>query len=129
MWVWFANFVVAVIAALHIGFMALEMFFWTKPLGIKIFHDNSPEKAARAREFAALAANQGLYNGFLALGLFYGLVHPVPDFAFQIKQFCLLCVIAAGIYGAATVKPKILIIQAAPAALALILIWVAYRWR
>ena len=72
-----------------------------------------------------LAANQGLYNGFLAAGLIWGLVHGIPAFAFQIKVFFLLCVIVAGIYGAVTVSRRILLVQAAPAALALILLWLA----
>ena len=70
-----------------------------------------------------LAANQGLYNGFLAAGLFWVLLHGTPAFAFQIKAFFLLCVIVAGIYGAVTVSRRILFVQAAPAALASILLW------
>src|ERR1700753_1047482 len=98
-----ANIVVALVAALHCYFLVLEMFLWTKPLGLKTFR-NSPEKAAAS---AVLAANQGLYNGFLAAGLIWGLVHPNAAFAFQIKIFFLLCVIVAGIYGAASVSHKI----------------------
>jgi putative membrane protein len=116
-----ANILVAVVAALHVYFLALEMFFWTKPLGLKTFR-NTPEKAA---DSAVLAANQGLYNGFLAAGLIWGLVQSNPAFAFQIKIFFLLCVIVAGIYGAVSVSRKILLVQAAPAALALILLWLA----
>ena len=116
-----ANFLVAVVAALHIYFLILEMFLWTKPLGLKTFR-NSIEKAT---ESAVLAANQGLYNGFLAAGLIWGLVHGNPAFAFQIKTFFLLCVIVAGAYGAATVSLRILYVQAAPAALALVLLWMA----
>ena len=97
------------------------MFLWTKPLGLKTFR-NSPEKAA---DSAVLAANQGLYNGFLAAGLIWGLLHSAPGFALQIKVFFLLCVIVAGIYGAATVSRRILLVQAAPAAIALILLWLA----
>ena len=118
---WIANLLVAVVAALHVYFLVLEMFLWTKPLGLKTFR-NSIEKAT---ESAVLAANQGLYNGFLAVGLFWGLVNSTPAFAFQIKTFFLLCVIVAGIYGAATVSRRILYVQAAPAALALILLWLA----
>ena len=92
-----------------------------KPLGLKTFR-NTIEKAT---ESAVLAANQGLYNGFLAAGLVWGLIHPNPGFAFQIKAFFLLCVIVAGAYGAATVSRRILYVQAAPAALALILLWLA----
>ena len=116
-----ANALVAVVAALHVYFLVLEMFFWTKPLGLKTFR-NTIEKAT---ESAVLAANQGLYNGFLAAGLVWGLFHPTPAFAFQIKIFFLLCVIVAGVYGAATVSRRILYVQAAPAALALILLWLS----
>ena len=115
------QFLVAVVAALHIYFLALEMFLWTKPLGLKTFR-NSIEKAT---ESAVLAANQGLYNGFLAAGLIWGLFHGNPGFAFQIKTFFLLCVIVAGVYGAATVSRRILYVQAAPAAVAVILLWLA----
>jgi putative membrane protein len=117
--IWIVNLLVALVALLHVYFLVLEMFLWTKPLGLKTFR-NSPEKAA---ESAVLAANQGLYNGFLAAGLAWGLVQSVPAFAFQIKVFFLLCVIVAGVYGAATVSRRILYVQAAPAALALILLW------
>ncbi|MES5486239.1 DUF1304 domain-containing protein [Bradyrhizobium sp. INPA03-11B] len=116
-----ANFLVAVVAALHIYFLILEMFLWTKPLGLKTFR-NSIEKAT---DSAVLAANQGLYNGFLAAGLIWGLAHGNASFAFQIKTFFLLCVIVADAYGAATVSRRILYVQAAPAALALILLWLA----
>jgi putative membrane protein len=116
-----ANGLVALVALLHLYFLVLEMFLWTKPLGLKTFR-NSPEKAA---DSAVLAANQGLYNGFLAAGLIWGLLHSAPGFAFQIKVFFLLCVIVAGIYGAATVSRRILLVQAAPAAIALILLWLA----
>ncbi len=119
--IWIANALVALVAALHVYFLVLEMFLWTKPLGLKTFR-NTPEKA---RDSAVLAANQGLYNGFLAAGLIWGLVHPNPDFAWQIKMFFLVCVIVAGVYGAATVSQRILVVQAAPAALALILLWLA----
>jgi putative membrane protein len=119
--IWIANLMVALVAAQHGYFLVLEMFLWTKPLGLKTFR-NSPEKAA---DSAVLAANQGLYNGFLVAGLIWGLVHAVPAFGFQIKTFFLLCVIVAGIYGAATVSRRILFVQAAPAAIALILLWLA----
>lgn len=119
--IFIANFLVAVVAALHVYFLILEMFLWTKPLGLKTFR-NSIEKAT---ESAVLAANQGLYNGFLAAGLVWGLLYPNAAFAFQIKVFFLLCVIVAGVYGAATVSRRILYVQAVPAALALILLWLA----
>lgn len=113
-----ANALVALVALLHIYFLILEMFLWTKPTGLKTF-GNSLEKA---KDSAVLAANQGLYNGFLAIGLLWGLVHPVSGFGFQIKVFFLLCVIAAGLYGALSVGRRILFVQAAPAALALVLL-------
>lgn len=113
-----ANVLVALVALLHIYFLILEMFLWTKPTGLKTF-GNSQEKA---KDSAVLAANQGLYNGFLAIGLLWGLIHPVSDFGFQIKVFFLLCVIVAGVYGAISVSRRILFVQAAPAALALILL-------
>src|ERR1700742_3380034 len=116
-----ANILVGLVVALHVYFLALEMFFWTKPLGLKTFR-NTPEKAA---DSAVLAANQGLYNGFLAAGLLWGLLQPNAAFGFQIKIFFLLCVVVAGFYGAATVSQRILLVQAAPAALALILLWLA----
>jgi putative membrane protein len=116
-----ANILIALVAVLHSYFLILEMFLWTKPLGLKTF-GNSLEKA---RDSAVLAANQGLYNGFLAIGLIWGLVHPVSAFAWQIKVFFLLCVIAAGVYGAISVSRRILFIQAVPAALALLLLWLA----
>jgi putative membrane protein len=117
--VWIANALVAIVALLHVYFLILEMFLWTRPLGLKTFR-NSQEKA---NDSAVLAANQGLYNGFLAAGLFWGLFHPVPAAAFQIKVFFLLCVIVAGAYGAWSVSRRILFVQAGPAALALILLW------
>ena len=119
--IWIANLLVAVVAALHVYFLILEMFLWTKPLGLKTFR-NSIEKAT---DSAVLAANQGLYNGFLAAGLIWGLLQGNPAFAFQIKTFFLLCVIVAGVYGAATVSRRILYVQAAPAAAALVLLWLA----
>ncbi|MDB5565530.1 MAG: hypothetical protein JWP84_2096 [Tardiphaga sp.] len=115
------NILVALVAALHIYFLVLEMFLWTKPRGLKTF-GNTPEKAEIT---AVLAANQGLYNGFLAAGLIWGLLHSAPAFAFQIKAFFLLCVIIAGVYGAVTVSRKILFVQAVPAALALAVLWLA----
>ena len=115
------NLLTALVAALHIYFLVLEMFLWQKPQGLKTFK-NTPEKAEIT---AVLAANQGLYNGFLAAGLIWGLVHGNPAFAFQIKAFFLLCVIVAGAYGAATVSTRILIVQALPAAIALVVLFLA----
>ncbi|QIO30993.2 DUF1304 domain-containing protein [Bradyrhizobium sp. 1(2017)] len=110
-----ANLLVALVAILHGFFLVLEMFLWDRPLGLKVFR-NTPEKAEITK---VLAANQGLYNGFLAAGLIWGLVQGNPAFAFQIKAFFLLCVIVAGAYGAATVSSRILMVQALPAAIAL----------
>ncbi|WP_247524197.1 DUF1304 domain-containing protein [Bradyrhizobium sp. 199] len=116
-----ANILVALVAALHVFFLILEMFLWDKPFGMKVFR-NTPEKAEITK---VLAANQGLYNGFLAAGLIWGLVHGNPAFAFQIKAFFLLCVIVAGAYGAATVSSRILMVQALPAAVALAALFLA----
>ncbi len=116
-----ANIFVVLVALLHVYFLVLEMFLWTKPVGLQTFH----QSLAKAEESAVLAANQGLYNGFLAAGLVWGLLHPVPAFAFQIKVFFLLCVIVAGLYGAFSVSRRILFVQALPAAIALALVWFA----
>ncbi|BAC46179.1 bll0914 [Bradyrhizobium diazoefficiens USDA 110] len=111
----------ALVAALHAYFLILEMFLWDKPQGLKVFR-NTSEKAAITK---VMAANQGLYNGFLAAGLIWGLLHGNPAFAFQIKAFFLLCVIVAGAYGAATVSTRILLVQALPAAIALVALFLA----
>jgi len=109
-----ATVLVALVAALHVWFLVLEMLLWQKPLGLRTF-DLTPE---RAKLTAPLAANQGLYNGFLAAGLVVGLIAPQPT-AFHFKLFFLACVIVAGVFGAATVSRRILLIQALPGALAL----------
>jgi putative membrane protein len=116
-----ALLLVAFVALSHVSFLVLEMFYWNDPVGQQIFN-TTPEFAAAS---AVLAANQGLYNGFLAAGLIWGLFQGTPAFAFQIKAFFLLCVIVAGGYGAVTVSRRILLVQAAPATLALILLWLA----
>lgn len=95
----------------HIGFMVLEMFYWTSEFGIKTF-GTTPEFA---KQSAVLAANQGLYNGILAAGLIWGLVTDRRD----VRVFFLLAVIAAGVYGGLTAKTSILLVQALPAAIAL----------
>ena len=119
--IWIANILVALVAALHAYFLILEMFLWDKPQGLKTFR-NTPEKAEITK---VLAANQGLYNGFLVAGLIWSLMQGNPTFAFQIKVFFLLCVIVAGAYGAATVSTRILIVQALPAAIALAALFLA----
>src|ERR1051325_10427295 len=99
-----ANILIAVVAILHAGFLVLEMFFWDHPVGRKRF-GMTPEYSKAS---ASLAANQGLYNGFLAAGLIWGLV--TGDAA--IKIFFLICVVIAGIYGSLTARRAILYIQA-----------------
>ncbi|MGB5178925.1 MAG: DUF1304 domain-containing protein [Gammaproteobacteria bacterium] len=111
-----ATIAVTAVAILHLAFLILEMFFWTKPLGRRIFGLNREF----ARQTASLAANQGLYNGFLAAGLVWGLVSRQPGN--EITVFFLACIIVAGIYGAVTVKRSILLVQALPGAVALLLV-------
>jgi len=107
---------VALVALLHVCFLVLEMFLWTKPYGRRVFA-LTPEKAELTR---SLAANQGLYNGFLAVGLGWGLLAGADGYT--IKVFFLSCVIIAGIFGAATASRKILWVQAVPGAIALALV-------
>ncbi len=101
------------VALLHVYFLVLEMFLWTHPLGLKTFR-NTPQKAETTR---VLAANQGLYNGFLAAGIIAGLALGQP----VLVTFSLVCVVVAGAYGAWSVSPRIFPIQAVPAILALVL--------
>ena len=112
-----ADTLVAIIALEHLWFLVLEMFLWTRPTGLRVFRQ-SPEQA---KSSAALAANQGLYNGFLAAGLVWGLLAS-PPFARSIKLFFLGCVLVAGLFGARTVSRRILVVQALPAAIALLLV-------
>ncbi|QDK47007.1 DUF1304 domain-containing protein [Bdellovibrio sp. ZAP7] len=107
---------VAIVAVQHFIFMYLEMYLWTQPTGLKVFR-NTFEKAQTT---AVLAANQGLYNGFLGAGLLWGLFQSNEVFAYQIKMFFLVCVIIAGFYGAYSVSRRIFFIQALPAILAVI---------
>ena len=100
----------AITALLHLFFMTVEMFFWTKPLGQKMFNLT----AEFAQETHFMAMNQGLYNGFLAAGLIWGLIAKKRD----VTIFFLLCVIVAGVFGAVTVSPTIFFAQAVPAILA-----------
>ena len=115
-----AALLVAIVAAIHVYIVILEMFLWRTPRGLRSFGTTQ----AFADESATLAANQGLYNGFLVAGLVWGLVASDP-IGFQVKVFFLACVIVAGVYGAATVSRRILFVQAVPAALALIAVLVA----
>jgi len=113
-----ATILVALVAALHLYFLVLEMFLWTKPRGLKTF-GLDPVFAEASK---TLAANQGLYNGFLAAGLVFGLVRgDVPT-----VLFFLGCVVVAGVYGAATVGRKILFVQAVPALVAGAVVLVAW---
>jgi len=116
MWASGATILVAAIAAEHLWFLVLEMFFWTKPLGLRTFRMSLEQARASAR----LAANQGLYNGFLAAGLIWGLMVPSAANG-PILNFFLICVLSAGVFGALTVSRRILLVQALPALLALIL--------
>ena len=104
-----AVLLVAVVAAIHVYIVVLEMFLWRTPRGLRSFGTTQ----AFADESATLAANQGLYNGFLVAGLVWGLLAADPV-GFQVKIFFLACVIVAGLYGAATVSRRILVVQAVP---------------
>ena len=111
--------VTALVALLHIYFLILEMFLWDKPAGMRAF--GQTKEAATATK--VLAANQGLYNGFLAAGLIWGL--SLGAAGFSIKVFFLIRVLIAGLYGAATASRKILFVQALPAAVALVLLYLS----
>ena len=112
-----ANVVTGLVALSHLGFLVLEMFFWDHPVGRRIF-GMTPEISASS---AALAANQGLYNGFLAAGLVWGLWTDRPE----LKVFFLGCVVVAGLFGGLTAKTSILFTQGLPAAIALALVLLA----
>jgi len=111
-----ADIAVALVALLHVYFLVLEMFLWDKPTGLRAF-GLTPEFAAASK---ALAANQGLYNGFLAAGLIWGLA--LGAAGAPIKIFFLVCVTVAGVFGAVTASRKILWVQALPGAVALTLV-------
>lgn len=115
-----AKILIGAVVFLQSYFLVLEMFLWTKAKGLKTF-GMQPDFAAKT---ARLAANQGLYNGFLAAGLLWSLLHPDLSFARQIAVFFLGCVIVAGVYGAYSVNKKILFVQALPAALALLTLFI-----
>ncbi len=112
-----ADVIIALVALLHSYFLVLEMFLWDKPAGMRAF-GLTPEFAKASK---TLAANQGLYNGFLAAGLIWGL--SLGAAGTGIKVFFLICILIAGIYGAATASRKILYVQALPAAIALSLLF------
>jgi len=112
-----ANVVIGIVAVLHVGFLVLEMFLWNKPFGMKTF--GMTQELADAS--ATLAANQGLYNVFLAAGLIWGLWADL----LPVKVFFLLCALVAGVYGGLTAKRTILFIQGLPALIGLILVFLA----
>lgn len=112
-----ANIIVGLLAVLHGYILVLEMFFWESPTSLRAF-GLSPELA---KATVAMGANQGLYNGFLAAGLVWGL--SLGSKGRSVKTFFLVCVLVAGVFGAATVSPRILVIQAVPAALGLFFLW------
>ena len=111
-----ANIAIAFVALEHAAFLVLEMFLWTKPIGRRIFGLT----ADVAQSSKALAMNQGLYNGFLVAGLIWSLFA-----GFQAKVFFLTCVIVAGVFGAITAKPTIFWVQTVPAAIAVLLVFLA----
>lgn len=112
-----ADVVIGLVALLHVYFLVLEMFLWDKPAGRKAFGLTLEQ----AQSTKVLAANQGLYNGFLAAGLLWGI--GMGAAGTHIKVFFLGCVLVAGVYGAATASRKILFVQALPAAIGLALVW------
>ncbi len=114
-----ASIAVALIAVLHIYILVLEMFLWDKPAGMRAF-GQTPQSAAATK---VMAGNQGLYNGFLAAGLLWGLW--LGPEGFGVKVFFLLCVLVAGLYGAATASRKILFVQVVPATIGLVLVWLS----
>ena len=107
---------IVLVALLHVYIMILEMFLWTTPRAQKAF--SLTEDFARATK--TLAANQGLYNGFLAAGLFWSVLHPDALIAWQLALFFLACVAVAGIFGAATASRKIIFVQTVPAVIAML---------
>ena len=115
-----ATALIVLVTAIHVYIVVLEMFLWRTPRGMQAFGTDQ----AFADRSAPLAANQGLYNGFLVAGLVWGLLAGDPV-GYQVRIFFLGCVIVAGIYGAATVSRRILLVQAVPAALALAAVLVA----
>jgi putative membrane protein len=115
-----ATVLVLLVAVLHGYILVLEMFLWRTPRGRRAFGTDE----AFAERSAPLAANQGLYNGFLAAGLLWGAIAGDPV-GFQVRVFFLACVVVAGLYGAATVNRRILLVQAAPAAIALAVVVLA----
>jgi putative membrane protein len=116
-----ATILIVLVAALHLYFLVLEMFLWRTPFGRRTFGTT----AEAAESSAVLAANQGLYNGFLAAGLLWGVVWYGVIGGRSILTFFLLCIVVAGVFGGVTVSRRILLVQAAPAAIAAALLWLS----
>ncbi|MGV8936314.1 MAG: DUF1304 domain-containing protein [Allorhizobium sp.] len=116
-----SDILVALVGLEHVYILVLEMFLWTKPIGRRAF-GMTLEQAEATR---VMASNQGLYNGFLAAGLFWSLLQPDLGFALQLKLFFLGCVLIAALYGGATASRRILLIQGLPAMVALIFVFLA----
>ncbi len=114
-----ANTFVGIVALIHVYFLILETYLYTKPFGLKTFK----QTIEQAEASSVLMANQGLYNGFLAAGLIWSLFHPNQNTSFQLKIFFLGCITIAGIYGGFSVSKSILFLQAGPAALAMVLVY------
>jgi putative membrane protein len=116
-----ATVLIVLVAAMHIYFLVLEMFLWRTPFGRRTFRTT----AEVAETSAVLAANQGLYNGFLAAGLLWALLWYGTVGGRAILTFFLVCIVAAGIFGGVTVSRRILVVQALPAAIAAALLWLS----
>jgi putative membrane protein len=117
------DIVVGLVAALHLYFLYLEMVLWTTPRGRAIFGTTEEQ----AQQSAALAKNQGLYNGFLSAALAWGLITRNSEAAFEFKVFGLACVILAAIVGALTVSRRILVVQGVPAIIGMVLVLIGGR--
>jgi len=116
-----ATVLIVVVAAMHVYFLVLEMFLWRTPFGRRTFRTT----AEVAESSAVLAANQGLYNGFLAAGLVWALVWYGVVGGRAILTFFLACIVVAGIFGGLTVSRRIVLVQAVPAAIAAALLWLS----
>ncbi|MCL9661607.1 DUF1304 domain-containing protein [Paenibacillus hunanensis] len=117
-----ASIMIAIVALEHLYILVMEMFLWTTPRVMKTFGTN-PEHAELTR---SMAANQGLYNGFLAAGLIWSLLHPDATIAYQLALFFLACVIVAALYGGLSVKRSILLMQGLPAVIAFLLVLISH---
>ncbi|URN96445.1 MAG: DUF1304 domain-containing protein [Candidatus Pristimantibacillus lignocellulolyticus] len=112
---------VAIVAIEHVYILILEMFLWTKPRAMRAF--GTTEQFAEQTK--SLAANQGLYNGFLAAGLIWGLLHPNSSFGSQVQLFCLVCVLIAAIYGGLIARRSIIVMQGLPALIAILFVLIS----